>query len=180
MRALPFDLLAAEPQAHSLRLEASRSVADVTGRGAPGGGNHFARHAQRPCFRAVAVHLDGELAGFAYGYEEAAGGWWDTEIGPALRSAGEAGLLEGAFILSELHVRPALHRRGIGRLLVRDLLADVPNRHVLLITQAGPNPARGFYRRLGLRDVAPVDVDDVPYLVLTADLPLAGLAASRQ
>lgn len=140
MRAAPFDLLAAAPEAHALRLAASQSVAAATGRGAPDETkNFFARHSQRPGFRAVAVHRDGELAGFAYGYEEQPGGWWRTRIEPALRQAGEASLLDGAFCLVELHVRPALHRGGIGRVLVRDLLAGLQNPRVLLGTQDGPN-----------------------------------------
>ncbi len=172
MRAEPFDLVAATPQAHALRLEALRGVAAVTGRGAPDGTNFFATHSERPGFRAVAVHVDGALAGFAYGYEEQAGGWWRTRVEPAMQRAGEASLLGDAFTLVELHVRPTLQRNGIGRVLVRDLLAGLANPRVLLSTQDGPNPARGFYRRLGLREVVPVDLDGVPYLVLTADLPL--------
>ncbi|HEX8498912.1 MAG TPA: GNAT family N-acetyltransferase [Actinomycetales bacterium] len=174
MRAEPFDLLAATPQAAGLRVEALRTVTAVTGRGILDAPSHFAAHAERPRFRAVAVHEGGELAGFGYGYEEQPGSWWRARVEPALDRVGAARLLDGAFCLVELHVRPALHRSGIGRVLLRDLLDGLPHPRVLLSTQDGPNPARGFYRRLGLRDVAPVDMDGVPYLVLTADLPLGG------
>ena len=118
------------------------------------------------------MHVGGRLAGFAYGYEEQPDGWWRARVEPALTALGQQSLLDGAFTLVELHVRPDLHGRGIGRVLLHSLLAGLPHRRVLLSTQDGENPARIFYRRQGFVEVTTVDLDGVPYLVLAAPLPL--------
>ena len=54
------------------------------------------------------------------------------------------------------------------------LLDDADHPHTVLTTQGGPNPARGFYRRLGFEELA-VEVlhEGVPFAVLAAELPLA-------
>jgi GNAT superfamily N-acetyltransferase len=75
-------------------------------------------------------------------------------VRPALEHAGKAYLLEGAFEVVALHVAPARHGEGLGRGLLQALLDGVACPRVLLTTQDGGNPARGFYAHLGFREVA--------------------------
>lgn len=134
------------------------------------------RHTERPAFRAVAAEVDGRLVGFGYGYEEPVGGWWDSAVRPALAAAGTDAFLDGAWCLVELHVLPEHHGTGLGRRLLTTVLAGLPNPRVVASTEVGANPARGFYRRLGFRELAPVRFGDGPhddFLVIGRELPLA-------
>lgn len=81
-----------------------------------------------------------------------------------------AHLLDAAFEVVALHVQPDRHGRAIGTRLL-DALLDVEAPRALLTTQAGANPARHFYRSRGFREVAALPHANVPYLVLTRDLP---------
>lgn len=58
-----------------------------------------------------------------------------------------------------------------GTRLLQALLDDVGAPRALLTTQDGANPARLFYRARGFREVAQLPYGQVPYLVLTRDLP---------
>ncbi len=172
--AEPLDLLAHAAEVRALQVAALRTVAVATGVGGPDDGEpHYAQHAQRPGFRCVGVRDADRLVGFAYGMTARAGSWWDTWVRGAMTDAGRAGLLDGAFEVVAVHVDPRHHGRGAGRDLVTSLLAGVDHPRALLTTQGGSNPARGFYRRLGFAEL-PVEVpyDDVPFVVLTAELPL--------
>jgi ribosomal protein S18 acetylase RimI-like enzyme len=94
-----------------------------------------------------------------------------------MTDAGHAGLLAGSFEVVAVHVEPRWHGRGLGRELVVALLRDQPHPRALLTTQAGANPARGFYRRLGFVELdVEVPYEGVPFVVLAADLPMAGSA----
>jgi GNAT superfamily N-acetyltransferase len=173
VRIEPFDLLAHAEEARALQTAALLTVSAVTGVGAPDGEVHYDRHAARDGFRAVAAHAGDELVGFAYGYHETPGSWWDSWVRPALQDAGTDHLLSGAFELVELHVAPAHHGHGLGRRLLTALLDGVTRPRVLLTTQDGANPARGFYAHLGFVDVARLTYGaDVPFVVMAADLPL--------
>ena len=173
VRIEPFDLLAHSAQAKALQTQALLTVSAITGVGAPEGDVQHERHAARAGFRAVAAHAGDELVGFGDGYGETPGSWWDTWVRPALQEAGAEHLLAGAFELVELHVAPAHHGEGLGRRLLTALLDGVPCPRVLLTTQDGANPARGFYAHLGFREVARLTYGaDVPYVVLASDLPL--------
>jgi len=173
VRIEPFDLLAQAAQAKALQTEALLTVSDLTGVGAPDGEVHYDRHAAREGFRAVAAHAGEELIGFAYGYHEAPGSWWDTWVRPALRDAGTDHLLSGAFELVELHVAPRQHGQGLGRRLLAALLDGVTCPRVLLTTQDGANPARGFYAHLGFDEVARLTYGaNVPFVVMASNLPL--------
>ncbi|GAB3597721.1 hypothetical protein GCM10027446_26320 [Angustibacter peucedani] len=172
--AEPFDLLARAVEARALQNAALRTVAEATGEGGPDDGPPpYPQHAARPGFRVVGVHRDSRLAGFAYGADALPGSWWDTWVRGAMTEAGCVDLLDGAFEVVSVHVDPRHHGQGLGRELVRDLLADRPHPRAVLTTQTGANPARGFYRRLGFGEL-PVQVpyDGVDFVVLAADLPL--------
>ena len=141
------------------------------------------RHVQRPRFRAVVAEQNagGPVAGFAYGYREPRDGWWDSAVRPALRAVGEEALLDDAWCLTELHVRPDRQGSGLGRRLLAAVLEGVAGRRVVCSTEAGANPARGFYAHLGFREVAPVrfgDGEHDDYLVLARALPLGRSCAA--
>jgi GNAT superfamily N-acetyltransferase len=167
-----FDLLAHADEADALKRAALATVAEATGIDSNDDDEqHYARHAARDGFRAVGAWDDDRLVGFGYGYLATPGSWWDGWVRPALERAGEAHLLEAAFEVVALHVRPELHGKGLGTRLLDALLDDVDAPHVLLTTQDGANPARGFYTHLGFREVARLTYGaDVPYLVLARDL----------
>ncbi len=167
----PLDLLARADEAHAVQRAALATVIAATGVGSEVDEHHYERHAARDGFRAVGAWDDGRLVGFAYGYRETPGSWWDGWVRPALAAVGEAHLLDGAFELVELHVAPALHRQGVGSGLLRVLLEGVEAPRVLLSTQDGANPARAFYRAQGFREVAALPYGTVPFLVLVRDLP---------
>jgi ribosomal protein S18 acetylase RimI-like enzyme len=93
-----------------------------------------ARLAEDPAARIVLVaEAAGALAGFACLERRADGPW---------------GLL-----VDNLHARPDMRGRGIGRLLLRELAARVPDDPVHLWVLEANAPARGFYARVGGRAV---------------------------
>jgi GNAT superfamily N-acetyltransferase len=72
------------------------------------------------------------------------------------------------FEIVELHVRPAWQRRGIGSLLLAQLLSRQPHDRAVLSTQRGSRRARSFYAKNGWLELAEVDFGSgfPPYLVL--------------
>lgn len=148
------DLLADADAFAALQSAALRTVSDATGVGARDGDVHYAAHSTMPGFAAAAVREGDTLLGYAYGYREQPGSWWDGWVRPHLTAAGRGELLDDAFALVELMVDPSRHRTGLGRRLVDALLSGRPEPRVLLTTQAGANPALGFYARLGFTQVA--------------------------
>lgn len=138
-------------------------------------------HSQRAGFRCVIAVNPGtegatgsELAGFAYGYQGAAGQWWFGEVARGLGSPYHPAL-QNYFELTELHVRPDFQGRQIGETLTRALLEPVASRAVLLSTPEGENRAWRLYRRLGFTDVLRSFLfqgDGRPFAVLGRSLPL--------
>ena len=140
-------------------------------------------HVRRPGWRAVGcVDPAGPLLGIAYGYTGGPGQWWYEEVRRGLRGragSGAAGWTDDYFELTELHVRPDVQGSGFGEALLRALLAQVRDRHVLLSTpEHGPRPpgrAWRLYRRLGFEDVLREHLftgDSRPFAVLGRTLPL--------
>lgn len=175
LQVAPLDLLAHADAAHALQVAALRTVAEATGVGGPDGGEPpYNKHAARPGYRCLGAWDDDRLVGYAYGMTTQPGSWWDTWVREAVTEAGRAAVLDDAFELCAVFVHPMHHRVGVGRALVTALLADVGHARAVLTTQGGPNPARGFYRRLGFDELAAeVHHEGVPFVVLSADLPLA-------
>lgn len=101
------------------------------------------------------------MLGVAYGYCGAPDQWWQQQVNAGLRRSGadEArviDLMSSYFELTELHIHPAFQGRGLGEGLIRRLLADRDERHVLLSTpevNGEANRAWRLYRRLGFTDV---------------------------
>jgi GNAT superfamily N-acetyltransferase len=101
---------------------------------------------------AVARECD-ELMGFGYGYRGRRGEWWHDIVAAQLGRDLSRRWLTDAFELAELHVRPQLHGRGIGRRILETVLGEVSERTVVLSTHDRESPARQLYRSVGFRDL---------------------------
>ena len=101
------------------------------------------------------------LLGIAYGYSGAPDQWWQQQVVSGLRRSGAdpqhiSELMTSYFELTELHIHPRAQGRGLGEALIRRLLEDREERHVLLSTpeiNGEANRAWRLYRRLGFADV---------------------------
>ncbi len=130
-------------------------------------------HAGFACRAALAD--DGELVGFGYGYTTAPGQWWHDLVRRALTREDAQGWLDDAFELSELHVRPDLHGRGIGRSLLLQLSGAVTESAMLLSTPDRDTRAFRLYHDTGFIDLARNYLfpgDSRPFAVMGARLPL--------
>ena len=137
-------------------------------------------HALRDGWRCVAaLDSDDTLLGIAYGYHGQPGQWWHDQVARGL--AGTIHEQDGrrrlsdCFELTEIHVRPQSQAAGLGEQLIRTLLADLPEHHVLLSTPEGDTRAWRLYRRLGFVDVLRnyrFVGDHRPFAVLGRTLPL--------
>jgi ribosomal protein S18 acetylase RimI-like enzyme len=133
-------------------------------------------HTRRSGWKAVAaverpgdeadVGDDGDLTsapllGVAYGYCGAPDQWWQQQVVAGLNRVGAdrsriEALMTSYFELTELHIHPRAQGRGLGEALIRRLLADRIEAHVLLSTPeiiGEANRAWRLYRRLGFTDV---------------------------
>ncbi|MBA0051861.1 N-acetyltransferase [Streptomyces sp. AJS327] len=138
--------------------------------------NIVRRHASAPGVRALgATTARGRLAGFVYGMPNDRGHWWSSMVLPNLTREGNAGWLDDAFVITELHVHPDFQQRGIGRHLITALTDGAPHPRSLLSAVDEETPARALYRALGYRDLARrVHFPSAPrpYAVMGAWLPL--------
>ena len=109
------------------------------------------RHVQRRGFRFLSARTaEGDLAGFAYGYEGGPGEWWHDHVEAAMDERQRAQwLVPGHFELVELQVRPDLQGRGIGRALHDALLDGLRSPTAVLSTEVDNERARRVYDRLG-------------------------------
>lgn len=124
------------------------------------------------------------MVGIAYGYRGATDQWWHQQVALGLRQSGMPAdqvtrFLSRYFELTELHVDPRAQGHGLGEALIRQLLANRDEAHVLLSTPeiAGErNRAWRLYRRLGFTDVIRQHQfagDPRRFAVLGRPLPLA-------
>jgi GNAT superfamily N-acetyltransferase len=107
------------------------------------------RHRTREGFRLVTAEVDGDLAGFAWGYTGQRGQWWADRIAGVLGAAADA-WVGGHWEFVELAVHPEHRRRGLGGLLHDALLEGLPHERALLQTDADPDGAgHSLYRGRG-------------------------------
>jgi ribosomal protein S18 acetylase RimI-like enzyme len=126
----------------------------------------------------VALIGEDNVIGFGYGYTTAAGQWWHDLVRQAIGREKAAIWLPDAFELSELHVLPSYQGFGIGRRVLTDLSAAVPNRTMLLSTPDADTRAFRMYSNLGfepLRRQYLFPGDARPFAIMGSRLPLAGL-----
>ncbi len=110
----------------------------------------LASHLDREGLRAVAaLGPDDAMVGIGYGYLGRPGQWWHDQVRAALAQPVARRWLDDPFEVCELHVRTALHGTGLGRDLLRALLAGTPAGTAVLTTPDAETRARGFYRRGG-------------------------------
>lgn len=145
----------------------------------------WSEHVLRPGWRGVGAVLptpEAPLVAVAYGYHGARHQWWHQQVRDGLRRSGRDidyidAVLADYFELTELHVSPGAQGHGLGAALTRRLLADRPERSVLLSTPEVPgedNRAWRLYRRLGFQDVLrdfTFTGDRRPFAVLGHELP---------
>jgi ribosomal protein S18 acetylase RimI-like enzyme len=134
------------------------------------------RHAGAPGVRALgATTPRGRLVGFVYGMPNDRTQWWSTVVEPYLRRTGNAGWLDDAFAITELHVHPAYQKHGIGRKLITAITDAAAEPRSILSAIDTESPARALYRSLGYRDLARhvlFPSAPSPYVVMGAPLPL--------
>lgn len=105
-------------------------------------------HLRRPGVAAAAA-LDGRrLVAVAYGFPSEAGQWWHDRVREAL-PPGDRALLDDAFEVCELHVRPGWQGRGLGRGVLDTLLTGRPEGRAVLSTPQVPGRAWDFYAAHG-------------------------------
>ena len=108
------------------------------------------RHAAYPGFKGIAaLASSGEIAGYIYGTSTLPGQWWPDRIAAVIGRELADRRLYGSFNVTELGVRAEHRRRGLGTLLMRAVLADLPYPHVTLSTECANHPARTLYEGLG-------------------------------
>ncbi|MFC6145523.1 GNAT family N-acetyltransferase [Corynebacterium nasicanis] len=140
----------------------------------------------QPGFTALVALDQDTVLGLAYGYLGAADMWWDRQVRRGIREAGgpdtrQLLLMRDYFEVAEIHVDPAQQGRGIGRLLLSQLLWLVPAGHAMLSTpevEGEANNAFALYRSMGFRDELRdfhFDGDARPFAVLSVPLPLPGM-----
>lgn len=141
------------------------------------------RETYQPGFTAVCALEQGRILGIAYGFLGSPDHWWHLQLRRGFNLNGgptdaEFELLRNYFEVAEIHVAPGKQGHGIGRLLLTELLHNVPAGNALLSTPEVPqedNFAFGLYRSLGFRDVLRhfhFTGDQRPFAVLAAELPL--------
>lgn len=109
----------------------------------------------------IATLSTAPMLGVAYGYCGAPDQWWQQQVVQGLHRVGAdtsriAELMTSYFELTELHIHPRAQGRGLGEALVRRLLANRGEAHVLLSTpeiNGEANRAWRLYRRLGFTDI---------------------------
>jgi ribosomal protein S18 acetylase RimI-like enzyme len=121
------------------------------------------------------AHTERQLVGFGYGYIVAPGQWWHDQVRVALDRRTARRWLPGAFEVCELHVHPDQQSRGLGRLLLHQLVEGVQSPTALLSTPDADTKAFRLYHADGFVDLARgyhFPGDGRPFAILGAHLPL--------
>jgi ribosomal protein S18 acetylase RimI-like enzyme len=151
------------------------------------------RHAASPGFRGLTAQVNGQLAGFTYGFHGESGQWWHDMVAAALATRSGTGVtaaeyaeveapgawLDDSFEIAELHVLPSWQAQGIGRSLLLSLTSGRAERTAVLSTADAPTKARRLYRGVGFTDLLTdfrFSGSEPPYAVMGALLPLSTTA----
>lgn len=140
----------------------------------------------QPGFTALVALEHDTVLGVAYGYIGAPDMWWDRQVRRGFREGGgpdtrQLMLMRDYFEVAEIHVAPDQQGRGIGRVLLSQLLWLAPAGNAMLSTPEvddEANNAFSLYRSMGFRDELRdffFDGDARPFAVLSVPLPLPGM-----
>lgn len=118
-------------------------------------------HMSRPGIRIIGAFWNDNLVGIAFGFPGEQSSRWCQELKNALRSHGKNSyevdiICTNYFELSELHVHPHFHGKGIGTQLIIFLLENQPYSHVMLSTPEVAGESNGawrLYRKIGFQDI---------------------------
>ena len=134
-------------------LDVYAEAMDVTRSAARSRRSVLAGHLDRQGLRSVAALDRGRLVGIAYGYVGSPGQWWHDQVRAAMGPQLAADWLRDAFEVCELHVRPELQGKGLGRDLLLQLLSGTDSESAVLTTPDLETRARRFYRSGGWVDL---------------------------
>jgi|tagenome__1003787_1003787.scaffolds.fasta_scaffold20562612_2 ribosomal protein S18 acetylase RimI-like enzyme len=113
-------------------------------------------HNNRSGFRLARAFDDGDLVGFAYGYQGEPGQWWTDNAGKVLDRQAASTWLGGHFEVVSIGVVPPARGSGVGRGLLRALTEGLPHERLLLMTTSdASDPARRLYSSEGWRVIGP-------------------------
>jgi len=115
----------------------------------------YDRHCARAGFLFVSAIRDGALVGFCYGYRLTEEDWWRNQLLWQLSPADQPVVAAGAFSVVELHVAEAARRRGLGRRLLRRVVAAAGGGPLTLTVRSDNEPAIALYRSEGWRTTEP-------------------------
>jgi GNAT superfamily N-acetyltransferase len=114
-----------------------------------------------PGFTLVTARADRELVGFSFGFAFGEDRWWGGKTTPEPPTDV---VKPAKFAVIELVVAKPWRGRGVGRALMRTLLAERPEPLATLLSEPEA-PARQIYQHWGWRYVANVQpADDAPYM----------------
>ena len=114
-------------------------------------------HRERMGFRGLVALPDDErerglpshgVVGMTYGYRSERGQWWRDAVARQLDRGARRRWLDSAYELVEIAVHPDFQNRGIGALLVEQLLSGRPEATCVLSTRTDSR-AHELYARLG-------------------------------
>lgn len=102
-----------------------------------------------PGLLASVVFAAGRIVGLAFGHAATPHLPWSVRVYRGLRDAGHDGWTHDPFEVADVATDPAWQNRGIGRLLLHDLVDQVTQPRAILVTYHGDHPAKRFYLRAG-------------------------------
>lgn len=114
----------------------------------------FARHSTYPGFLGLLARdrWTRQPVGLGYGHTDRPGQWWHNRVQPQLPEEYQD-WLDDCFVVVELAVLPAFRRRGIGRQIMEQLLADRPEARAALSTEQDNRAARSLYTQLDFQSL---------------------------
>ncbi|AWS43868.1 GNAT family N-acetyltransferase [Streptosporangium sp. 'caverna'] len=130
-------------------------------------GGQLAGATGRPGFTALTIRDHDRLLGICYGWptpEDLSGNTIYDGIIEAYGAARAIALTQGAFEVAELFVHPDAQGQGLGRRLLRAMVAGRPTAWLITSPQT---PAARLYRTLGWQEEGPLPADLYPQLRLS-------------
>ncbi|MGB1287605.1 MAG: GNAT family N-acetyltransferase [Aggregatilineales bacterium] len=127
--------------------DAIQIYAEVWHKDAYDSGYMLRQYPQFPCFYGVLAQINGYTVGMGFGTAAISGLWWHERV---KREVGDNHpVLQKAWILTELAVRPQYQNLHIGSRLLTALTDAQPRRNLLLSTHTDNVAAIRFYQRHG-------------------------------